>query len=252
MMLSCSRLLSRQLVVSGPRALAGPVQSVSLIHTTHVTRDETTPAGALVQAAHGMRVIPTRGQAAKEKLYMFVQDLCKQNLGEDGYRYFPFALGLFTTIGFCNVTNLLPYVEMPTQIIGCTVAMSVSLIAGLTIKCIAKHKLDFASFFFPTGAPVALAPLLVPVETISFFSRAISLGVRLGANLTAGHMIMHIISDFGAQMIASGTVGGGIGGVFCCAALVPITLLEMAVAVVQAYVFCMLTTMYMKDAHELH
>eukprot|EP00116_Pleurobrachia_bachei_P011939 sb/3472201/ len=170
---------------------------------------------------------------------------------------------------------------MPTQIIGCTVAMSTTLITGLTIKCIAKHKLDFASFFFPPGAPVGLAPLLVPVETftigvtqgppksfvnwvkiilsntlllsqISFFSRAVSLGVRLGANLTAGHMIMHIISDFGAQMLASGTIGGGIGGAFCCAALVPITVLEMAVACVQAYVFCMLTTMYMKDAHELH
>ena len=87
---------------------------------------------------------------------------------------------------------------------------------------------------------------------ISFFSRAVSLGVRLGANLTAGHMIMHIISDFGAQMIASGTVGGSLGAVFCCAALVPVTILEMAVAVVQAYVFCMLTTMYLKDAHELH
>ena len=73
MMLSCSRLLSRQLVVSGPRALAGPVQSVNFIHTTHITRDESTAAGTLIHAAQGMRVIPTRGQAAKEKLYMFVQ-----------------------------------------------------------------------------------------------------------------------------------------------------------------------------------
>lgn len=76
--------------------------------------------------------------------------------------------------------------------------------------------------------------------------------MRLGANLTAGHMILHIISDFGAQMLAAGTGAGLIGGAFCTAALVPICILEMAVAVVQAYVFCMLTTMYLKDAHELH
>ncbi|KAL5249182.1 hypothetical protein ACHWQZ_G018137 [Mnemiopsis leidyi] len=251
-MLSCSRIFLRQGLSTGARSLAAPIQLTSYIHTTHVNKDETVASGALIEAAKGMRVIPTRGQAAKEKLYGFVQDLCKQNLGEEGYRYFPFALGLFTTIGFCNVTNLLPYIEMPTQIIGCTVAMSTTLIAGLTIKCIAKHKLDFASFFFPPGAPIGLAPLLVPVETISFFSRAVSLGVRLGANLTAGHMILHIISDFGAQMLASGTVGGGIGGVLCTAALVPVCILEMAVAVVQAYVFCMLTTMYLNDAHELH
>merc|ERR1712007_365686 len=190
-----------------------------------------------------MRVVPTRTQAAKEMVSSFVQDLCKQNIGEDAFRYFPFALGMFTTIGVCNVANLLPYVEMPTQIIGCTVAMSATIIGGLTIKCIQNHKLDFFSFFFPSGAPLVLAPLLVPIEMISFFSRAISLGVRLGANLTAGHMIMHIISDFAAQMIASGTVAGSLGAVGCCAALVPITVLEMAVACIQAYVFCMLTTM---------
>merc|ERR1711915_1074834 len=126
--------------------------------------------------------------------------------------------------------------------------MSTTLIAGLTVKCIQNHKLDFASFFMPSGAPLPLAFLLVPIETISFFSRAISLGVRLGANLTAGHMIMHIVADFGAQLLASGS---GLS-VLCIAGLVPITILEMAVACIQAYVFCMLTTMYMKDAIELH
>jgi len=254
MMFSCTRMLGRQMI--SPALLRqGSVPSAMQFPRSFHTSDnklssvsEQTSEGALSVAIKGMRVIPTRMQSSSELVMEFVKDLCKQNIGEEGYRYFPYALGLFSTLGVCNVANLLPYVEAPTQIIGCTVAMSTTIILGITIKCIQKHKLDFGAMFFPLGAPLALAPLLVPIETISFFSRALSLGVRLGANLTAGHMIMHILADFSAQMIAAGTPLA----MFPLAILVPVTLLEIAVAVIQAYVFTMLTTMYMKDAIELH
>lgn len=188
----------------------------------------------------GIDLIPKRWQSFFELIYYHFYYLVKDNLNIEGLKFFPFIFSLFFFIVFLNLFGLCPYVFTPTTHVIVTLGFSFSIIIGVTLAGIWRFKKDFFSILMPSGAPLILAPLLVLIETVSYFSRAISLGVRLAANLSAGHLLFAILAGFGV--------------VFKSAILIMIfiTLLEIAVAIIQAYVFCLLTTIYLADTLVLH
>lgn len=188
----------------------------------------------------GIDLIPKRWQSFFELIYYHFYYLVKDNLNIEGLKFFPFIFSLFFFIVFLNLFGLCPYVFTPTTHIIVTLGFSFSIIIGVTLAGVWRFKKDFFSILMPSGAPLILAPLLVLIETVSYFSRAISLGVRLAANLSAGHLLFAILAGFGV--------------VFKSAILIMIfiTLLEIAVAIIQAYVFCLLTTIYLADTLVLH
>nr|WAJ54440.1 ATP synthase subunit 6 [Lillipathes sp. USNM 1457355] len=196
----------------------------------------------------GVRLVPNRWQSIIEYIYDHFHGVVKDNLGPEGLKYFPFIISLFLFIVFLNVLGLFPYVFTPTVHIVVTLGLSFSIVIGVTLAGIWKFKGDFLSILMPDGAPLGLAPLLVLIETVSYISRAISLGVRLAANLSAGHLLFAILAGFSFSMLTA----GGLISLFPLVIMVFITLLEMAVAIIQAYVFCLLTTIYLADTIVLH
>nr|YP_009582139.1 ATP synthase F0 subunit 6 [Polyplacotoma mediterranea]QBK82175.1 ATP synthase F0 subunit 6 [Polyplacotoma mediterranea] len=203
------------------------------------------------------KIVPNRIVVGLEIIYDHFNTVLLDNLGyyENGTNnkkrggYLAFVLSLFFIILFCNGLGLYPYVFTPTVHIIITLGISVSIIIGITITCCIVHGLNFVSMLMPQGAPLALAPLLTIIETLSYISRAISLGVRLAANISSGHLLFSIIASFLPMALAAGMLGS---------ALVPLTILflvtvlEMAVAIIQAYVFTLLTIVYLRDTVELH
>nr|WHI93344.1 ATP synthase F0 subunit 6 [Elatopathes abietina] len=196
----------------------------------------------------GVKLIPNRWQSIIESIYDHLHGVVKDNLGPEGLKYFPFIISLFLFIVFLNVLGLFPYVFTPTVHIVVTLGLSFSIVIGVTLAGIWKFKWNFLSILMPDGAPLGLAPLLVLIETVSYISRAVSLGVRLAANLSAGHLLFAILAGFSFSMLTA----GGLISLFPLLIMVFITLLEMAVAVIQAYVFCLLTTIYLADTIVLH
>jgi F-type H+-transporting ATPase subunit a len=182
-------------------------------------------------------------------IYLNIRLGVHDNLGSAGQRFFPFVLCLFLFIVVLNVLGLFPYVFTPTVHIIVTFGLSLSIITGVTLLGFLTFRFNFLSILMPGGAPLVLAPFLVIIETLSYVSRAISLGVRLAANLIAGHLLFAIMSGFAFNMITNGLV---VLSVFPMLIMLFITLLEMGVAVIQAYVFCLLTAIYLGDTVALH
>nr|AER54515.1 ATP synthase F0 subunit 6 [Chrysaora sp. EK-2011] len=194
-------------------------------------------------------LIPTRWQVIIELVYTHWSNLLKDSLGLKGMKYFPFIVGLFSLFVWLNVLGLFPYVFTVGTHIVVTFGISFSILTVVTILGIKNFKADFFSLLMPQGAPLLMAPLLVLIETASYLSRAISLGVRLAANLSAGHLLFAILASFGFQMIVNNYF---MLSLFPIAIMVFITILEMAVAVIQAYVFCLLTSIYLEDTLKSH
>ena len=196
-------------------------------------------------------VVPTRWQSVLELYYGGLYGVVSDNLGDKGREYFPFIYGLFTYIVILNLLGMIPYNLTVTSHIVVTFGLSLSIWLGVTILGFVRHKLDFFSMFMPSGAPLLLAPLLVLIELLSYTARAVSLGVRLAANMTAGHILLAIMSRFAWTMLGSG--GGlsiaAIGPIFV---LVFIIVLELAVAVIQAFVFTLLTSIFLSESISLH
>lgn len=195
------------------------------------------------------KLIPGRWQSIIEIVYDHWIVLVKDSLGVKGSKYFPFVFSLFLLIAWLNVLGLFPYVFTVGTHIIVTFGLSLSILIVVTILGIKNFKADFFSMLMPQGAPMGLAPLLVLIETASYLSRAISLGVRLAANLSAGHLLFAILASFAYQMLVGDLV---LLSIFPIAIMVFITILEIAVAMIQAYVFCLLTTIYLGDTINLH
>lgn len=195
------------------------------------------------------KLIPGRWQSIIEIVYDHWIVLVKDSLGVKGSKYFPFVFSLFLLIAWLNVLGLFPYVFTVGTHIIVTFGLSLSILIVVTILGIKNFKADFFSILMPQGAPMGLAPLLVLIETASYLSRAISLGVRLAANLSAGHLLFAILASFAYQMLVGDLV---LLSIFPIAIMVFITILEIAVAMIQAYVFCLLTTIYLGDTINLH
>nr|YP_654379.1 ATP synthase F0 subunit 6 [Nematostella sp. JVK-2006]ABG02353.1 ATP synthase F0 subunit 6 [Nematostella sp. JVK-2006] len=196
----------------------------------------------------GNRLIPNRWQTIMESIYDHFLGAVKDNLGPEGTKYFPFIISLFIFIVFLNVLGLFPYVFTATVHIVVTLGLSFSIVIGVTLAGLWRFQWNFLSILMPAGAPLALAPLLVLIETASFVFRAVSLGVRLAANLSAGHLLFAILAGFGFNMITT----AGVFNIFPVVIMVFISLLEAAVAIIQAYVFSLLTTIYLADTIALH
>jgi F-type H+-transporting ATPase subunit a len=205
----------------------------------------------LVWAVSGRARVPGRAQAAAEMAYEGVLAMCLDTMGPEGRKFFPFVFALFAFILLGNLIGVWPYAFTFTSHIAVTGFMTLFVVVMVTVVGIAIHGFHFFSYFFPEGAPVALAPLLVPIEIMTYLSRLISLSVRLFANMVAGHVLLEV---FAAFVVMLGTAGL-IGWLPAAAALGINVLLigfEILVAVLQAYVFAILTCIYLHDAIHLH
>jgi len=168
----------------------------------------------------------------------------KDSIGQEGRRYFPFIFSLFMFVLFANYMGLLPRAFTPTSHIIITFFMSGLIFVGVTLLAIFKHGFKFFGFFFPPGVPVYLAPLIIPIEIISYLTRPVSHSVRLAANMLAGHVMLEVLAGF--------VVALGIFGFAPFILVIGIFALEIIVAALQAYVFAILTAIYLSDAIHLH
>ena len=213
-------------------------------------------AGGLTLALLGFgmsakAVVPGRLQAMAEMLYDFVHKMCLEQIGEEGKKFFPFIFTLFMFILLGNLLGLLPFSFTYTSHIAVTFALAATVIVLVTAVALSIHGLHFFSYFFPAGAPVVLAPLIVTVEVISYLSRPVSLSIRLFANMVAGHVMFEVFASFIVMMAAAGTIGY-LGGIGPLALNVILMGFELLVACLQAYVFAVLTCIYLHDAVHLH
>jgi F-type H+-transporting ATPase subunit a len=170
--------------------------------------------------------------------------MIRTNVGSDGRPYFPFIFSLFMFILFGNMLGMLPYSFTFTSHLAVTLGMALVVFIGTTIIAFAKHGFHFFSFFLPHGTPWYVAPLLVPIEILSYFTRPVSLSLRLFANMTAGHTLLKVFGGFIVAM--------GVAGIIPAAAVVALTGLELVVAFLQAYVFAILSCIYLNDALHMH
>ena len=208
-------------------------------------------SGFLYFGAKRQSLVPDRFQAIVEMSYEFVANMVKENAGKGSQVYFPFIFTLFMFILFGNLLGMIPYSYTFTSQIAVTFTLAAIIFLGVTIIAIFKHGFKFFTYFFPSGVPIGLAPLLIPIEIISYFIRPISLSVRLFANMLAGHTMMKV---FAGLIIMMGSATGilKIGAILPLIAVIGLTGLEFLVAALQAYVFSILTCMYLHDALHLH
>ena len=190
-------------------------------------------------------IVPGRWQSLCEGMYDFVSNLLKENVGNEGRKFFPFVFSLFMFILFCNLFGLLPGAFTVTSHIIVTAAMAIFVFVGVTIVGIVLHGLRFFTYFVPQGAPMWLIPIMIPIEILSYFIRPLSLSVRLFANMVAGHVMLAVIGGF---VFAMGVWFGWIPLAF----VTVLFGLELLIACLQAYVFTILTCIYLHDAIHLH
>jgi F-type H+-transporting ATPase subunit a len=191
-------------------------------------------------------LVPGRMQALAEMSYEFVASTFRSSTGEEGMRFFPFVFSLFMFILILNLFGMVPYGFTVTSHIIITFALAALVIGTVIVYGIMKHGTHFFGLFVPSGVPVWLLPLLVAIEVISFISRPLSLSVRLFANMLAGHIALKIFAGFVATLLTAGA--WSILAPLPLALTVALTALELLVAVLQAYVFAVLTSIYLNDA----
>lgn len=201
----------------------------------------------------GGLIVPSKYQVTTESLYSFISNLVSEQLGPtNAPKYVSIVFTVFLYVLSANLLGLIPFSFATTAQLVVAFSLSFSLFIGVTLIGILKHKLHFLSFFLPSGAPIGLAPLLVVIELISYIFRPISLGVRLFANMTAGHSLLAIIAGFSWTMIGVNTFFMTALATIPAVVIIAIFGLELAVAFLQAYVFAVLLCIYLKDAIELH
>jgi F-type H+-transporting ATPase subunit a len=199
----------------------------------------------LLAAMRGRALVPTRMQSMAELSYEFIAGMIRDNVGRAGMKYFPFIFSLFMFILFCNLIGMIPYTFTVTSHIIVTFALALVVFIGVTLIGFVKHGLGFLRLFVPSGVPMLLLPLLVVIEVLSYLIRPISLSVRLFANMTAGHTMLKVFAGF---VVALGVLGGWAPLAF----VVALTALEIGIAILQAYVFTILTCIYLNDTLNLH
>ncbi|ODT69435.1 MAG: F0F1 ATP synthase subunit A [Pelagibacterium sp. SCN 63-23] len=209
-------------------------------------------AGGLILAGRRKAAVPGRLQLVGEMLYETVEKLVVSNIGREGLSFFPLVFSLFSFILVANLIGMVPYAFTVTAQIVVTGALALLVFALVTLYGVFRHGLGFFKLFMPSGLPGYLAPIIVPIEIISYISRPISHSVRLFAVMLAGHITLKVFAGFVVDL-------SGLGPLGIVAALAPllmtiaITALELLMAIIQAYVFTMLTCMYLNDAiHPSH
>ena len=195
-------------------------------------------------------LVPSRAQSMAELSYEFVANMINAAAGEDGLVFFPFVFTIFMFVLFCNFFGLVPWTFTVTSQIAVTFSLAVVVILAVILTGFLKHGIGFLKLFVPE-APIYLLVLLVPIEIVSFLTRPISLSVRLFANMLAGHTMLQVFAGF---IIALGAAGGVLSvlSVAPLFLLIAIMALEILVAALQAYVFAILTCIYLNEALHLH
>ena len=191
------------------------------------------------------KIIPDKIQLIAEMFYTFVAKMISDTAGSKAKPYFPFIFSLFMFVLFCNMVGMLPYSFTVTSHIIVTLILALFIFIAVTIIGFIKHGFKYLSIFVPSGVPAVLLPLITIIEIISYLSRPVSLSVRLFANMMAGHTMLKV---FGGFVISLGLLGGWLPLGFSIA----LTGLEILVAFLQAYVFAILTCIYLNDALNLH
>jgi F-type H+-transporting ATPase subunit a len=198
----------------------------------------------LVLGTRRAALVPGRWQSVAEMSYEFVANMVDTNVGHEGREYFAFIFTLFMFILFANLLGMVPYSFTFTSHIIVTFALAAVVFIGVTIVGIARHGLHFLSLFVPAGVPKVLLLLLVPIELLSYFIRPFTLSIRLFANMLAGHTMLAIFGGFAASV--------GLFAIFPLGIDILLVALEVLVAVLQAYVFAILTCLYLGEAIHLH
>lgn len=192
-------------------------------------------------------LIPGRLQSISEMSYEFVAAMLRDAAGSQGMKFFPFVFSLFMFVLVANLLGMFPYFFTVTSHVIVTFALALLVIGTVIVYGFYKNGIGFLKLFMPQGIPVVLVPLVVMIEVISFLSRPISLSVRLFANMLAGHITLKVFAGFVTSLSAFGAIGVG-GAILPLAMTVALTGLEFLVAFLQAYVFAVLTCMYLNDA----
>lgn len=198
----------------------------------------------LVVGTRRRALVPGRLQSVAEMSYEFIAGMVDENIGHDGIEFFPLVFSIFMFVLFGNMLGLIPFSFTFTSHIIVTFALALFVFLLVTLVAFFRHGIHFFTFFFPPGAPIFMAPILVPIEIVSYLSRPVSLSIRLFANMMAGHTMMAVFAGF--------TITLGLFGFFPIVINVALFALEVIVTALQAYVFTILTCLYLRDAVHLH
>nr|YP_006576284.1 ATP synthase A chain subunit 6 [Lentinula edodes]ARI44241.1 ATP synthase F0 subunit a [Lentinula edodes]QEN73886.1 ATP synthase A chain subunit 6 [Lentinula edodes]QEN73914.1 ATP synthase A chain subunit 6 [Lentinula edodes]UZS77527.1 ATP synthase A chain subunit 6 [Lentinula edodes]UZS77553.1 ATP synthase A chain subunit 6 [Lentinula edodes] len=197
------------------------------------------------------KLIPNKWSIAFESSFQSLSTMVRDQIGSLNEVYIPFIYSIFFFVLIGNLISNVPYSFAINASVIVTLGLSVTIFMGVTILSLSKHKLKFFSYFIPSGTPLALVPLIVLIEVVSYFARAVSLGVRLFANITAGHTLLKILSTFLYKLFSSSLI-------IAVLTLIPFAIflgivgLEIAVSLIQSFVLTLLTCSYLKDAIDLH
>ena len=198
------------------------------------------------------KLVSNKWSISQESLYATILSIVRNQINAGkGQIYFPFIYTLFIFILINNLIGMVPYSFASTSHFVLTFALSFTIVLGATILGFQKHGLEFFSLLVPAGCPLALLPLLVLIEFISYLARNISLGLRLAANILSGHMLLHILAGFTYNIMTSGLLFFFLG-LIPLAFIIAFSGLELGIAFIQAQVFVVLTSGYIKDALDLH
>jgi F-type H+-transporting ATPase subunit a len=208
-------------------------------------------AGFLLFAGRRADLVPGRLQSFAEVSYNFIAGIVRDNAGVDGMKYFPLIFSIFTFVLMGNFLGMMPFAFTYTSHIVVTLALALLVITAVIMVGLLRHGLKFFSLFVPSGVPVFILPILVPIEIISFMARPFSLSMRLFLNMMAGHMVLKIFAGFCVMLV-------GLGGALSLTSVLPfiiklaITGFEFFVAILQAYIFTIFSCLYLRDAIYLH
>lgn len=207
--------------------------------------------GYIIKPTKGTLMVGTWRTQVAESLYKFIYKTVEEQLGKQTSRYFPMYLTIFTVIMVYNVIAMVPYMSSVTAQIIYTLTFALGIFMGINYIAYREHGLYALSYFYPKGVPMGIKPLIVLIEVVSYIFRVISLSVRLFANMLGGHTLLKVIAGF-AVMFSNQGWPIKIAMYVPLALLVPLLILELAIAFLQAYVWIILLSIYLKDALELH
>jgi F-type H+-transporting ATPase subunit a len=202
---------------------------------------------AVMMLAPGRQLVPGRFQSIAELSYEFVANMIRSTAGKEGLKFFPLVFSLFMFIAVSNLVGIIPYTFTVSSHLIVTVTLALLVFFTVLIYGLAKNGLKFFKLFVPSGVPIFVMPIVVPIEVISFFLKPVSHSVRLFANMLAGHIALKVFASFIAMLGALGIVGV-FGAVLPLGLTIALTALELLVAFLQAYVFAILTCIYLNDA----
>lgn len=205
----------------------------------------------LTMATRRKALVPGRMQVLGEMLYEFVANMIRENIGSGGRQYFPLIFTLFMVVLMGNLLGMIPYSFTYTSHIIVTMALALLIFFTVLIIGVVKHGPAFFSFLVPPGVPAWLFPLIIPIELVSFLARPVTLSVRLFANMMAGHLMLKVFAGFSVAMLSLGAAGfaAGLVPMFFNVILIGF---EFLIALLHAYVFTVLSCIYLKDTVELH